>query len=80
MIQSRQFPYVGVVSWPVPQPQIDFVDQLETVGGWLRDHVGQEDLDWAWVPKEYVASWLCAVEFARERDRTLFLLRWDLAN
>lgn len=36
--------------WPVPQPQINWVDQLETVEEWLTETLGLQGVAWAWVP------------------------------
>ena len=36
--------------WPVPQPQINWVDQFETVEQWLNETLGLQGVAWAWVP------------------------------
>ena len=68
--------YTAACNWPPPQPQIDWVDQVICMEHWLTTHVGVRGVDWDWVGPDYAPSWVCAVMFARARDKTVFLLRW----
>lgn len=71
-------PYTAVVNWPRPQIQIDWIDCVLGVEEWCNQHVGVQGQDWQWVGPEFAPSWLCVVMFAREMDKTLFLLRWSV--
>ena len=75
-MEETLFPHSVIVSWPIPQPQIDFVDQIITVEGWLESNMGPQGVRWAWIPREFAPSWLCCVQFAKETDALMFSLRW----
>lgn len=71
-----EFPYTALCSWPLPQPQIDWVDVVQSMELWLETHVGVKGVAWDWIGPEYVPSWVCAVMFKDPLNKTLFLLRW----
>lgn len=65
------FNYIAQGSWPEPQPQIDWVDQVESMESWLNSNIGAEQ--WRWV-KTPTAQ--CTVAFKQSKHKTLFLLYW----
>lgn len=71
-------PYSVVAPWPIVlrNGQADWVDTVLLVETWLESHVGSHWSSWAWNTLGLHQHHLCGVAFARERDSTLFLLRW----
>ena len=71
-------PYTAVVPWPLVERngQPDWIDAIYTVEDWLDSRIGPHYSRWVWSMWTLHQSHLCSVSFARERDTTLFLLRW----
>lgn len=72
-------PYSAAVPWPLVERngQYDWVDSVYTVESWLEQYVGPHYQRWVWSMWTLHQVNMCAVSFARERDSTLFLLRWS---
>jgi len=90
--QRKYFPYTAHTLWPGIEPerldilqqpipymgvQIDWVEAVQTMENWLEQSVGVRYSSWVWAEHLAISSWHCGVAFHRDRDRTLFLLRWD---
>lgn len=90
--QRKYFPYTAHTLWPGIEPerldilqhpipymgqQIDWVEAVQTMENWLEQSVGLRYSSWVWAEHLAISSWHCGVAFHRDRDRTLFLLRWD---
>ena len=71
-------PYTAVVPWPVVERngQLDWIDSVYSVESWLDQYIGPHYTQWVWSMWALHQSHLCSVSFARERDTSLFLLRW----
>lgn len=70
------FIYVATVNYPIPQPQIDWVDQVIILESWLESCVGPRLERWAYHHTETQMPWQACIAFRAESDLTLFLLRW----
>jgi hypothetical protein len=68
----HNFPYHARVNWPRPEHQINWIDQLETIEGWLNATIGPEYKLWRWVGEAEFAT----VAFKLDKHKTLFLLTW----
>jgi len=65
--------------WPVVESNgnLDWIDAVACVEEWLSACVGSHLIEWDWdVLCLHNPCW-CSVRFARERDSTLFLLRFS---
>ena len=71
-------PYHAVAPWPVVirSGSVDWVDSVYNMEDWLQTYIGPHYTAWAWSMWTLHQSDLCGVSFARERDTTLFLLKW----
>lgn len=71
-------PYIAVTPWPYIEyrGQQDWIASALCVETWLDQFVGAHYVSWAWSMWALHSSHLCAVTFARERDSTLFLLKF----
>ncbi len=71
-------PYPAVVPWPIIEyhGQPDWVESVHTIESWLDRYSGPHYVAWVWNMWTLHQTHLCSVSFARERDSTLFLLRW----
>lgn len=74
-----ELPYRAVAPWPFIERngQWDWIASVDTMELWLADHVGHHYSDWTWTMWTLDQPYLCSVNFAREQDSTLFLLRWS---
>jgi hypothetical protein len=72
-------PYRAVVPWPVVETDgnLDWVASVEIIQDWLESCVGPHYARWCWSMWSLHQPNLCGVSFARDKDSTLFLLRWD---
>lgn len=70
--------YVAIGTWPLPQQQIDWIDQVASMEAWLTQYIGLKGVDWTWAKLANTAhpSKAC-VSFRRARDKTLFLLHYS---
>lgn len=74
----HEFEYVAQVPWAVdnvehPQ-QFDWIHRMETIEGWLDQHIGGYYTDWCWHDTGPIA--FANVAFKMERSKSMFLLRW----
>lgn len=71
-------PYTAVVPWPIVEYRgyPDWIQGCHCIENWLDHHVGPHLVAWVWSMWTLHQSHLCSVSFARDRDSTLFLLRW----
>ena len=71
-------PYQAAVPWPLvfAGAQADWVATVDRVEDWLDRTVGPHSVRWVWSRWALHQTDLCAVSFARDPDRLLFLLRW----
>jgi hypothetical protein len=70
------FAYTATVPWPITGNQADWVNRIATVQQWLEQYVGVENQQWCWDNR--ISTEFCAgVQFARDRDKMLFLLHWN---
>lgn len=72
-------PYRAVAPWPVIEynGNLDWVASVDCVESWLEQYVGHHHSHWTWSMWTLHNPNLCCVSFARERDTTLFLLRFS---
>ena len=73
-----ELPYRAVVPWPliIYNGQPDWIESVMQIEDWLDHQVGPHLVVWVWSMWTLHQSYLCSVSFLRERDTTLFLLRW----
>jgi hypothetical protein len=71
------FKHIAIVPWPwvAVSDQSDWIDSLFTLEEWLNTCVGREE--WAYSNNPQLEYWQACVAFKRERNKTLFLLRWS---
>ena len=67
---QESFPYQTTNPWPFPNHYVDWAIAVYDLEFWLEQYVGHQMVQWAWTGGQ------CKLAFAKERDRTLFLLRW----
>lgn len=68
---KHYFPYVTTNPWPfADDPQLDWITAVAELEYWLNNRIGPRLVRWTWINLQ------CRVAFARETDRTFFLLRW----
>jgi hypothetical protein len=69
-----------------PWPRVDYLGHqdwsqaVDLVDSWLVGHVGHRWVDWTWgwaTFKVNINSDICCVNFRRQRDSSLFLLRFS---
>ena len=74
------FPYIAIAPWPtITHPityQIDWIDCVQELESWLERSVGPHYQRWAYATSQEQEYWHACVSFAREPDRTMFVLRW----
>ena len=75
----QDLPYRAVAPWPFVElnGQWDWITSVDAVESWLEDHIGPHDQSWTWTLWTLDQHYLCSVNFRREQDSTLFLLRWS---
>jgi len=73
-----ELPYRAVVPWPLIERngQPDWVESVYRIEDWLDHSIGPHYVAWVWSMWTLHQSHLCSVSFARDKDTTLFLLRW----
>lgn len=65
------FPYITTNPWPfADDPALDWITAVNELEYWLDHRIGPRLVRWNWLGLQ------CRVAFAREPDRTIFLLRW----
>jgi hypothetical protein len=71
-------PFHAVAPWPYwdDPGQWDWVNSVDCVETWLNRFVGQHYVHWAWDMYSLHNPQLCGVGFVRERDVSLFLLKF----
>jgi hypothetical protein len=71
-------PYTVVVPWPQIESggNIDWIDSVNVVQGWLESNIGPHYVQWVWNMWTLHQSYHCGVSFKLERNCTLFLLRF----
>jgi len=73
-----ELPYMAIAPWPVIEynGQADWVASVDLVESWLASSIGPHYVAWTWSMWTLHQSGYCSVNFLRERDTTLFLLKW----
>ena len=73
-----ELPFRAVVQRPIViyRGQPDWVESVYNVENWLERSIGPHYVRWVWSMWSLHQSDLCSVSFARERDSTLFLLKF----
>jgi hypothetical protein len=77
---STVFPYSATIPWPyrITDPsQLDWVDTVEQIEYWLDEHVGICWDTWCWGTWTLDNPSLCSINFSRNSDCVMFLLRWS---
>ena len=76
-----ELPYVASAPWPLVElesspGQWDWINSMGTVETWLVNSVGHHWVCWTWNMSSNERIEICTVRFLREKDTTLFLLRF----
>jgi hypothetical protein len=73
-----KLPYYAAAPWPVIEQngQPDWIASVAYVEDWLELHVGHHWVHWTWNMWTLHQQDFCGVSFCRERDTTLFLLKF----
>lgn len=74
--EGHNFEHIARAPWPIPQPQIDWVDQIVILENWLDNRIGPHLERWAWARNQEHESWQACVAFKYAKHKTLFLLTW----
>ena len=78
--ELHPFEHIAYATWPTilaPDQQLDWVTAVETMELWLNQYVGSHYSEWAYHNGTSVDYWQACIAFKRERNKTLFLLRWS---
>ena len=72
------FSYTARAPWPALSldHQVDWIDNVQYMTQWLDSFVGPHWARWAWAQEQDQRTWECCVAFLKDKDRTLFLLKW----
>jgi thymidylate synthase len=76
--EYHNFPHIARAPWPVEPAiyQLDWITAVDTVELWLNEYCGPHWAEWAYTAQEDQHYWEACIAFKRERNKTLFLLRW----
>ena len=72
------FEHIAYATWPTinVNDQLDWVTAVETMESWLNQYIGSHYSEWAYHNGTSIDYWQACIAFKRERNKTLFLLRW----
>ncbi len=77
--ELHDFEYIATAPWPVvhnPYQQLDWIAAVDLMESWLNRYCGSHYSEWAYHAGTTVDYWQACIAFRRERNRTLFLLKW----
>ena len=75
--EHHNFVHIACAPWPLPQPQIDWVDQIHVMEYWLERYVGPHYTRWAWATEQDHKTYEACVAFKWAKHKTLFLLTYN---
>lgn len=79
MLSSSDLRHLATIQWPHKvneHGQTDWIGTIEEIECWLEDRVGPGQKAWWWNSSTLDHPYLCSINFLRDSDRVLFLLRW----
>ena len=77
--ELHDFAYIATAPWPIIQnshQQLDWVAAVDEMEQWLNRYIGSHYTEWAYHNGTSIDYWHACIAFRRERNRTLFLLKW----
>jgi hypothetical protein len=77
--EYHNFIYIATAPWPVDPRhyQQDWIEAVNDVEKWLEKCAGPHLVEWAFSTNQEHNYWEACVAFRRERNKTLFLLKWS---
>ena len=77
--ELHDFEYIATAPWPVvhnPYQQLDWIAAVDEMELWLNRYIGSHYSEWAYHNGTSIDYWHACIAFRRERNKTLFLLKW----
>lgn len=75
--EYHDFEHIAIAPWPhYRELQLDWVDAMAELELWLNRYCGAHWSEWAYAQQQHLEYWQACIAFKRERNKTLFLLKW----
>ena len=77
--ELHPFEHIAMAPWPVilnPHKQLDWISAVDEMELWLNRYIGSHYTEWAYHNGTTIDYWTACIAFKRERNKTLFLLKW----
>lgn len=77
--ELHPFEHIAYATWPtiIVNDQWDWVTAVDEMEAWLNQYIGHHYSEWAYHNGTSADYWQACIAFRRERNKTLFLLRWS---